>query len=294
MTMRVASFLVLALLQGAAHAQWVPIDSPETEPHRNNHACVWDPARDRIYMYGGSSTLNYVFTSICQSYDPTANVWTDLASMRTPRGFIKGLLCRGKLYALGGCSNSQSPLDSSEVYDIAANSWSPIAPLPRPLYSYQAVVWRDSLIYLLGGSDGSRRLDSAWIYNPLTNTWTSGAPMLAPAGDGDACIAGDTIYFAGAVGMTYFDSLMRIGIIDPATPSDVQWSWGTRLPAGRAYGPVVRLDGRIYWFGGSKTGSGPTADAYEYDPSSGEIAQLPFYPTPVLFCCLGVARESHG
>ena len=116
---------------------WVPIDSPANTPERIEHACAWDPVHDMIYMYGGSDMQTDTPYALCQRYAPQTNAWTDVASMQTPRRAIKGIYCRGKLYAIGGMNDTA--VQSCEAYDIATNTWSPIAPLPSPNLFYQAI-----------------------------------------------------------------------------------------------------------------------------------------------------------
>ena len=222
-----------------------------------------------------------------------------MTPMLTARADIKGIYCRGKLYAIGGDrwdSLGYFNFDSCEAYDIASNSWSHIASLPVATNDYQAVVWRDSLIYVLGGtssdSAGTYYLDTVRIYNPFTDRWTLASPMLAPCTMSDACIVGDSIFFAGGMMRgSLYDSVMRIGAINPAAPEQIVWSWGARLPEARYNGPTVALDGRVYWFGGG-TNARCTDKAYVYSPATRDIAEIPDYPSVVVGCCLGVARES--
>jgi len=54
------------------------------------------------------------------------------------------------------------------------------------------------------------------------------------------------------------------------------------------------LNGKVYYFGGCKTGSTafPTDSGYVFDPATGTYDTLPTYPTTVCECCLGVARQN--
>jgi hypothetical protein len=214
--------------------------------------------------------------------------------MSTARGYIKGLYCRGKLYAIGGYTTNSVELDSCEAYDIATGRWSSIAPLPLPIAEYEGVTWRDSIIYVLGGwNDALWALSSVWIYNPSTDSWTVGDSMPSPLGYGDACIVGDSIYTAGGITSgDQYDGAMRVGRINPRYPGVIDWTDGPTLPAPRAYGPVVSLAGKVYWFGGWQN-HGSTVKGYVYDPAADTITPLPDYPVPVMDCCLAVARGTH-
>ena len=274
---------------------WQPISAPDTEPRRMTQACAYDPVHDMAYMYGGLSA-GFENLTLCQRYAPNRDSWTDVAPMTSERGWLKGIYCRGKLYAIGGLSTDGRVLDSCEAYDIATNNWYPIASLPEANAAYQAVVWRDSLIYVFGGVGAHMAgTDSVRVYNPGTNTWTAGTSMPTPCDMGDACVIGDTVYFAGGLNRqtSALDTQMRIGAISPADPVQIAWSSGIRLPSPRFNGPVLALDGKVYWFGGFMSGSGQKTDkGYVYTPGTGAIDTLPTYPTTVVRCCFATERTA--
>jgi hypothetical protein len=276
-------------------AGWMQISAPDTAPGRDNHACCWDSANDHIYLYGGSDNSGNHYVSFCASYDPVTRTWYDEAPMTTARGYIKGICCQGRLYAIGGVTNGGQVLSSCEVYNQSASEWSPIAPLPQPTYGYQAVVFHDSLIYVTGGADSGGNLTcNAWIYDPRADAWTASDSMLVAGGFGDACVVGDSIYIVGASqGNAQIDTFMRIGEINHRFPGILAWAWGPAMPAPRYDGPVVALDRKVYWFGGYQRGN-PTNAGYCYDPAAGDITGLPPYPTGVASCCLAAVRTTRG
>jgi hypothetical protein len=275
---------------------WWPIVQPDSEPTRMYHAVCWEPVAGAIYMYGGTPILRDTSLGLCQRYDPLAHRWATMTPMTIPRRSLKGTYCRGKLYAIGGLSGSSEPLSSCEAYDISSNLWTPVAQLPYSNYAYQAAVWRDSLIYVMGGYRYRNTTDSVWIYNPFTDSWSPGTPLITSCASGDACIIGDTIYFAGGYNEDSgrIDDSLRMGVIDPADPSQITWSSGPALPFKRYNGPAIALEGRVYWFGG-RTQSGRATDrGYVYDPATGGIDSIPAYPAPVMRCCIATASESRG
>jgi hypothetical protein len=244
-------------------------------------------------MYGGAEGQDLRVTALVLSYDPATNSWQDEVPMTSARSLIKGIYCRGKIYAIGG-SSRHGELDSCEAYDIEASRWQPIASLPRPLSGYEAVVWRDSLIYVIGGVSDVAVTASVWVYDPLNDKWMEGDSMLSPLAFGDACLVGDSIYTAGGFSGSSYEGVMRVGWIRPGYPLRISWSRGPGMPERQAYGPVVSMDRKVYWFGGALQGSGSTRLGYVYDPESGTITSLPDYPANVMSLCLAVARESHG
>jgi hypothetical protein len=147
----------------------------------------------------------------------------------------------------------------------------------------------------MGGTvDGNSGMKYVQIYNVLANTWTSGTPLLTPCAWGDACIIGDTIYFAGGYNPSakVVDSMMRKGAINPADPTRIAWSWGPRLPAPRGNGPTVDLNGKVYWIAGDgKIGGHSTRNAYVYVPGDSTIRPIPSYPHAATECCWAASRS---
>ncbi|MEO0109102.1 MAG: kelch repeat-containing protein, partial [candidate division WOR-3 bacterium] len=158
---------------------WEAIAAPSSDADRLTHASAWDPVNDMIYMYGGTpngnsgSNLAYL-----DMYNPNTNSWTRMAPMGTACGWLDGAYCRGKLYRMGGYSNSGSAIQTAEAYDIATNTWSTIAQLPGGQLAYGAFVYRDSLIYVCGGAgSGLSGSQTVYIYDTYTGTWTNGTQM---------------------------------------------------------------------------------------------------------------------
>lgn len=61
-------------------------------------------------------------------YDPTANRWSQLPSMREARGRFDITVIDGKVYAVGGC-NGTTELATAEVYSADNAKWSALPPL---------------------------------------------------------------------------------------------------------------------------------------------------------------------
>jgi hypothetical protein len=278
-------------------SRWIPIAHPNPDTDHRWQACAWDPVHDRIYMYGGAPSDGRLYC-----YDPAQDTWSVLASMLEDHNSIKGLYCRGKLYALAGYDTTYHPKTACEAYDIETNTWYYTARLPKLTMAYEAVVWRDSLIYVMGGFDLGNPTDTVWVYNPFRDTWTLASRLLSPCDMGDACIIGDTIYFAGGLNrMTSTrDTCLRIGAINPNSPEQIDWSWGPRLPEARFNGPTIALGGKVYFFGGFLSGSGgvSTPRGWAYDPRAATFDSLPWLPSEIPYgtarCCFGVARDSGG
>jgi N-acetylneuraminic acid mutarotase len=277
---------------------WTRFAAPPADSARWSQACCYDPANDKFYMMGGTPTGDSVnsYVNLCQCYDPNTDAWTAMAHMPNPKGWIKGLYARGKIYVIGGQSNMNSALSDNAVFDPTADTWVQKIPNPIPTIAYVGAVYRESLLYVMGGTaDGTSGMKYVQIYNVLANTWTSGTPLLTPCDMGDACIVGDTIYFAGGYNRSVpvVDSMMRKGAIDPTDPTRITWSWGPLLPAPRGDGPTVDLNSKVYWIAGDGKlgGHSSTQKAYVYAPGDTTIRPIPSYPHATTECCWAASRS---
>jgi hypothetical protein len=254
-------------------------------------------------MYGGtpngSAGSN---TTILQRYDPDRDTWyQSLSPMTLARGWIKGLCSRGKLYALGGFGNNLMMTDRCEAYDIAGDSWYPIAPMPFGNGAYGAVVWRDSLVYVMGGATqfcDSVRSDVI-IYDIFRNAWASATSLPIEYNFCDACIIGDTIWFAGGnIPGLGPDIMMRQGAIDPEDPTHIVWSDGPRLPCpDRSTAPTVAMNGKVYFFNRRDEGWQRWWNGWVFDPANYSFTELPLQLVRSgdwVFGCCGVARPQAG
>jgi hypothetical protein len=186
---------------------------------------------------------------------------------------------RGRVYVVGGLSNTGYASAANEEYTIADNSWASRQPLPVAELAYMAGVWRDSLIYVVGGMDGNySAIMTPQVYNPFTNSWADGTP-LPKAGDmgGPAAIVGDTIYISNAYdrGNAQVWGRMLKGAINPDTPTQITWLWGPWLPEHLrlGMGGTLSLYGKVYAFGcfvDTLPDTTTTMTGSVYDPAAGE------------------------
>jgi hypothetical protein len=196
--------------------------------------------------------------------------------MLTPRGWISAAYVRGRVYVVGGYSNTGTALAVNEEYTIAADSWISREPLPVAELAYMTGVWRDSLIYVVGGINGNYEpVETPQVYNPFTDSWADGT-RLPKAGDmGSAVIVGDTIYISNAYDRSngqVWDRMLK-GAINPDTANQITWLWGPWLPEPLSLGGTVSLHNKVYALGLAFSDTLPDTTVemkgYIYDPATG-------------------------
>lgn len=260
---------------------WTAFTSPSENADRLTHATVYDPANDKFYMIGGTpdgtggSNLSSNYR-----YDPATDVWDTLASMPTPRGWLKGTYVRGKIYVIGGYSNIGATLNTNEEFTILTNTWATKAPKPTAVLAQEELAWRDSLIFELGGFNGSAGIATVEIYNPFTDSWSTGTSLPQPFGMGGAAIIGDNIYILGGFSdfsnETCWTNVVQGGI-DPANPTQITWTTKASLPVPNCVDAAATLNGKVYMLGGFENGETVTDSLWQYDPATNAFTTLDPY-----------------
>ncbi|XP_014669679.1 PREDICTED: actin-binding protein IPP-like [Priapulus caudatus] len=104
----------------------------------------WQPrqcAKKNIYVIGGYSRLqdakwsDNITLGNMEMFDSFKQTWTLLPPLRYARSGIGVAALAGRIYAVGGESNSLIH-DSAEVYDPDERCWKPIPSLTSPRYPY--------------------------------------------------------------------------------------------------------------------------------------------------------------
>jgi N-acetylneuraminic acid mutarotase len=120
--------------------------------------------------------------------------WTELTSMRHPRGGHTLLAAMNRLYVIGG-NNAAANVPPAEVYDPSTGGWSDLPALPAPRNHVAGFVFGFSVCAAGGRSPATSRVDcfdtetSSWVRFPDLPQPTSGAGATALE-DGRAVIVG--------------------------------------------------------------------------------------------------------
>ena len=132
----------------------------------------------RMYVFGGDAGDRSVTdTSV---YDPSADQWTELRPMPTPRNHMGAAVLRGRIYVVGGRPGS---LPVNEMYDPATNTWTTKPPMPTARSGHAVGAYRQSLIAIGGeGNPGTSTgvFSEVEAYNADLEDWTSLEPMVVP------------------------------------------------------------------------------------------------------------------
>jgi len=133
---------------------------PQCSPRWAHGGAVLD---GYVYIFGsdGSMTPN----TSAQRYNIATSTWETLVNMPNGDGWVCGAAAAGKVYCIGGSSNSTAMRE----YDPATNTWALKTPVPHAR-TYSTAVGANNLIYVVGGDGSGNRVD---VYDPATDTWTA-------------------------------------------------------------------------------------------------------------------------
>ena len=222
------------------------------------------------------------------------NTWTTRAPMHVARSDLGVAVVNGKIYAIGGNTESGYMPNSggndykalgwiaaaNEEYNPETDTWTLKTSMPTPRCNF-AIVAFENKIYCIGGIINWAELISYTavneVYDPATDTWETKAPMPNPA-SARANVANGKIYVIGGGSNETLNQ-----VYDPATDT-----WTLKKPMStepRFLGPdafstlvSAQIDSRIYVmsYSGAKSGT------WVYNPVSDSWVSLTTLPlTPL-------------
>jgi N-acetylneuraminic acid mutarotase len=172
----------------------------------------------RTAMFGGE-TLHSV-----EVYDFATQQWSPLPTeMRTARRSHGAVVCKDRLYVVGGYDAEGTVMDSVEVYDFATEKCSILpAPMPQARSGIaNAVVQHKGKVYVVGGVDGGEWLQSVAVYDVAAEEWSVlPAEMLVHRENHAAAVHGSKIYVLGG-GDEGYTPLRSVSVYDITA---VEWS----------------------------------------------------------------------
>ena len=205
------------------------------------------------YVIGGyrkSGSFLHSFLDSNESFDPSANKWSEMAPMPSSRELTgtNSAVVGEKLYVIGGTDRGQAS-DLNEVYDPATNKWSKKAPMPTPR-CHLAVIAHKGLIYALGGANtsGTTTFCTVEIYDPSTDKWSPGPPMPTARHSFGAISLNGLLYVFG--GLDPSSDPPQLSAVEAFDPSVGVWARRSPMIEGRSGLAAAVLGGNIFAFGG--------------------------------------------
>jgi len=201
----------------------------------------------------------------------TEDSWEVKTPMQVARGGLGVAVVNGKIYAIGGSTESGITPDNlgadykakgwivgtNEEYDPATDTWIFKMPMPTPRYNFAIVAYQNK-IYCIGGASNfqpPRTILSGVneVYDPSTDTWETKASLPIPRSGLQANLVNGKIYLIGGLPNGTLNE-----VYDPATDT---WSMKTSMPTKASYYASSVFDDKIYVIGGY--GSGKLTQVYD-------------------------------
>jgi len=247
---------------------WTPLAPMPMSISNNAVAAAEVEGAEFVYSFGGIDTTK-TSAGIVQTvmkYDVANDSWTTLPDLPDTLGKIAAGASEvnGIIYVLGGYyvfETAPFELSSNKIhrFDPSTDTFlSDGAPIPIPIDDQVQAVWRDSLIFSVTGWSDIENVPAVQIYDPSNDSWQVGTSTPATpqyeAFGASGSIVGDTIYYYGGASGGGFSAYpaLRIGVIDPLDPTQVDWTFDgfSGLPAAYRAGSASIGD-KVFWFGGS-------------------------------------------
>lgn len=259
---------------------WMPL-APLPMPMANHALCAGRVGGSwNVYAFGGITTglTNADIHRSAFRYSVDADQWSALPDIPDTLGKIasSASVVGNVAVVIGGYhvfSGAPFEVSSDKVHrlDLLTDTWLPDgSPVPVAIDDQVQAVWRDSLIYVIGGWSNTTNVPNVQIYDPALDQWAVGTPLpnnnQYKAFGASGAIIGDTIYyFGGASTASNFPAQdkLRIGVIDPLSPTTITWLPAITGGLGARYrSACVVANGAPTWVGGSATSYNYDAIAY--------------------------------
>lgn len=240
---------------------------------------------DKIYVVGGfeqpglRNVTSFAITPSLQEYDPSTDRWTAKAPMPVGLHHVGIGAIGGRLYVIGGYSQSGlsvwKPVTTAYAYDPATDIWAELAPMPTARGAL-SVTEHDGKLYAIGGYDGKTNSPAVEVYDPVRNVWTAGASLPTPRDHlATATVSGKVYAIGGRLNGDYGRNLAVTEMYDPAMD---RWARVADLPTARSGLAAAVVGGRIYVLGGEGA-QGTFNENEAYDPKQDAWQAMTPMPT---------------
>ena len=251
------SALILFLVFGAlqlAHAQYPAAQSP--------------PLRFAF----ASAVVGARMTAAQDSVSALSNTWSSGAPMPTARQGIATGFIQGKMYVVGGATNT-AVSSVTEIYNPSTNLWTTGASMPTPRFVPASAVVTN-ILYVIGGQSGSGVLNVVEAYDPVSNKWSTKAPMPTARDSVSAVVENGIVYVVGG----FSPSGGRLTTVESYDPVANAWSTKAPLKVGKSTSAQGLLGSTIVAAGGLSN-AGVVADNEGYNAHTNKWTTLTPAPT---------------
>jgi N-acetylneuraminic acid mutarotase len=198
--------------------------------------------------------LSYVLIFILLALPPMSlaeeDTWTRKTDMPTRTWGLSTSVVNGKIYAIGGGSESASgqKFSTVEEYDPMMDAWTRKADMPTRRWGLSTSVVNGK-IYAIGGSkeNSQEALSNTEEYDPVANTWDVKADMPTPRSRIPTCVVDGKIYVIGGHDAHNGRSFANVEVYDPEID---EWTERSDMPTARGGLSTSVVDGKIYAMGG--------------------------------------------
>ncbi len=245
-------------------ASVTPSGAPPSQ--RREHAAVWDPVGNRMFVFGGEDSIPNRLNNL-YSYTFSSNTWALVTPSGTPPSVRLDATAvwdpvNNRMLVFGGSLVGNVMAQDFYSYTPSTNAWAsvPLIGTPPTARAAAAMVWdpQNSRFILFGGNIGSGSYSNQlYYYDPSTNIWSQ--PSITgslPSAREDHLAVWDTLgnrmlMFGGWNGSTFFQDLWSFS---PSTNTWTQLPNNTTLPQPRDEHAGVWDGSKMIMFGGD---SGP-------------------------------------
>lgn len=241
----------------------------------SNNAVAEGWSNDTAYVYSfGGIDATKIWSGISKKsfrYNTVTDIWDTIPDLPNTNAVIAAgaSYVDSIIYIMGGYQvlSNGNEISSNIVnrYNPRTNTYlSDGAPIPLAIDDHVQAVWNDSLIYLITGWSNTGNVPNVQIYDPANDNWLTGSPVpnnnTYKAFGASGVIIGNTIYYHGGASTSFNfpgQSNLRIGMINPTSPTQISWSFQTTSFI--TYRAVCTdAFGYAHWLGGSEI-------TYNYD-----------------------------
>ena len=184
-------------------------------------------------------------------YNPRQDKWSTTSAMVRERCRFTLTECGGKLYAVGGSSETPELEDevSCEVFSPDTDSWAVCKRLPGGNRTCHAAVKVRDKVVVCGGLDQDTVLDSLLEYDPALDSWRTVTRLPRPRADHSLLLQDDVLYVVGGWRDTG-EGRVLVREVDRYDLLADLWTVETLLPTPRYHAGVTKVAGKIFVIGG--------------------------------------------